>query len=274
MLIPADMGKLQRDKGSAALTAARDGVTSFDADVPVEDIPGYRRVICVVPARNAVAAMLEDDMHCLAVTLRHDGEVVRSTETMIERLPWDTCPGAAAKLEATFAGHPLAEVTARREKKQNCTHMHDMAVLAAAHAHDASELRYDLYASDPVEGTRILEVRRNAAPIHRWIERDGILIGPEAVAGRTLLTLRDWIASLNGVAQEAARLLQWAALVAHGRTIPLAEQSRAADLPPNCYTFQPERAAHAQRVGDRLDFSDGSRVPLAAIDDKVRATLR
>jgi hypothetical protein len=243
-------------------------------ETETEDLPGYRRRIRVQPEQGGVLAMLEDDIHCMAVILRHDGEKVLAVDPVTERMPWDTCPGAAAKLVETFSGQPLAEVTARREKKANCTHLHDLAVLAAAHARDAAPITFDLLASDPREGKRILEVRRDGQTVHRWVEQGGVLVAPPPVAGQTLFALRDWINSLEGADQEAARLLQWASLVAHGRTMSFEEQSRAADLPPNCYTFQPERAAIAERVGERFDFSDGSRVPLAGFDDRMLARLR
>lgn len=249
-------------------------MTVAEAGQNVADLAGYRRRICVEPVPGAVLAMLEDDIHCMAVILRHDGEKVLAVEAVTARMPWDTCPGAAAKLVETFAGRPLSEVTARREKKANCTHLHDMAVLAAAHALDREPITFDLFATDPVDGQRILEIRRNGETVHRWIEQEGTLAAPPAVAGQTLLTMRDWIRSLEGTEQEAARLLQWASLVAHGRTMPIEEQSAAVDLPPNCYTFQPERAALAHRVGERFDFSDGSRVLLEGFGDRMRAQLK
>lgn len=239
----------------------------------IEDLPGFRRRIRVEPVRDGTLAMLEDDIHCLAVTLRHDGERVLSVEPVTERMPWDTCPGAAAKLIETFAGQRIAEVNARREKKANCTHLHDLAVLAAAHATDPEGFTYDLFASDPVDGKRFLEIRRNGKAVHCWTEQDGTLVDPADLAGMSLLSMRDWIGTLEGTTQEAARLLQWGSLVAHGRTMPLEEQSRASDLPPNCYTFQPERAVRAERVGERFDFSDGSRVPLEGFDDRMLARL-
>ena len=239
----------------------------------VENLPGYRRIIRIEPAPGAVLAMLEDDMHCLAVILRHAGERVLEVEPDTHRMPWNTCPGAAAKLVETFAGQPLAEVTARRDKKQNCTHLHDLAVLAAAHALDTQGVCYEVFASDPVDGVRLLEVRRDGLCSQCWTERGGVLAEPAAIAGKVLFALRDWIATLAHEEQEAARILQWASLVAHGRTMSMAEQSRAADLPPNCYTFQPERAKVAERIGERRDFSMSSRVPLAGIDDRMLARL-
>ncbi len=235
--------------------------------------PGYRRRVMVETRIGAVAAMLEDDIHCLSVTLRHDGERVTGIEPLFERAPWTTCPGALAKLQETFAAKLLSEVNARQDKRQNCTHLHDMAVLAAAHATTPGRLTYDICASDPVAGERLLEISRNGDTIHSWIEQGGVLVEPAELAGKTLFVLRDWIGGLDEPAQEAARMLQWAAIVAHGRTMPLESQSVASDIPPNCYTFQPERAVHAVRNGERFDFSDGVHEPLARFGDSVLAAL-
>lgn len=229
-----------------------------------DDLPGYRRRIRIEPRERAVLAMLEDDMHCMAVTLRHDGTAVTAVEPVMERAPWTTCPGAREQLTRTFAGLPLAEVTARREKRANCTHLHDLACFAAAHAADARALVYDVRVSDPVGGERLLELRRDGALLLQWREQDGVL----ADQSLSLMALRDWIAALPAEEQEPARVLQWAGLVAHGRTIPIEQQSRAADLPANCYTFQPERAAVARRVGVSRDFSNGAQVPLGLFGDK------
>lgn len=235
--------------------------------------PGYRRAIRVIPCARAVLAMLEDDLHCLGVILRHDRVTVVAVEPVADRLPWNTCPGAAAKLVETFEGSSLEDVTARRDKKANCTHFHDLAVLAAAHVFDGMPLSYDIIATDPVDDVRWLEIRRNGLLVHTWMENAGVLSWPAEVAGLSLLTMRDHIAGLTGVEQEAARLLQWASLVAHGRTILDHLQSRASDLPANCFTLQPERALTAERVGDKVDFSEGSRMPLAGFGDRMLAML-
>lgn len=248
---------------------ARDSQTSVGSEAA--SWPGYRRVIEVVPSADCVTALLEDDFHCMAVSLRHAGGFVQKVDAFADRMPWTTCPGAVAKLVATFEGSALDEVTARRDKKSNCTHLHDLAVLAAAHADNDAELRFEFSASDPRDGVRILEGRREGQLLHRWVEREGVIAEPQVIKGETLFTLRDWIGSLAGPVQETARLLQWASIVAHGRTIPPEQQREASDLPANCYTFQPERAVRAQRTGVSFDFSEGSRVPLEGLRARMIA---
>lgn len=235
--------------------------------------PGYRRLLRIEPGRFYVLAMLEDDLHCMAVRLRHDGARVVAVEPLMERAPWTICHGAAARLIETFAGAALVDVTARAEKQQNCTHLHDLAVFAAAHAHDAAPVEYAIFASDPVEGERSLAIYSGGMCLHHWTERRGILASPSAIAGRNLLELRDWIAGLAGQDQEAARMLQWASLVAHGRAMS-AEQRRASiGHRPSCYAFQPERAPLASPGAPMLDFSDGSRLPLDGFADRFAAAF-
>lgn len=234
-------------------------------------VSGYRRVVRVEPSPGAVLAMLEDDLHCMAVRLRHDGETVHAVEPLTDRAPWNLCPGAEAVLVDTFKGAGLHEVTARRNKAHNCTHLHDLAVLAAAHAGDSEPLEYRIYASDPQDGQRVLEIRRNDCVLHRWTEQAGILQAPEAVAGLTLLTLRDWIGGLSGEEREAARLLQWASLVAHGRSMTRDQRRAAVGVQPSCFAFQPERVGGVDFWQEPKDFSGHGGLPLEGIRDRFAA---
>ncbi len=205
---------------------------------------------------------VEDDYHCMSVTLRHAGGVISAVEPVMHRAPWTTCPGAVAQLQETFAGVAIKAVVARGDKSANCTHLHDLAVLAAAHAADDEPLVYDIFASDPIEGWGELELRRNDQRLLVWIERDHRLVEPAELSGLRLDQLRAWIDGLDAPLQEAARLLRWGAILAHGRVIPMERQSDASRMPPNCYSFQPQRAIHARRVGLIRDFSRGAAQPL------------
>jgi hypothetical protein len=240
----------------------------------VDDLPGYRRRLRVEAGEGAVVALLEDDYHCMSVTLEHDGERVTKVVPVMYREPWTTCPGAIVKLRETFTGVALSEVTARRDKQQNCTHLHDLAVLAASRANNIGSIVFDIFASDAIAGRRILEIRRNGARLLRWLEQDGLIVEPESAAGRSLMTLRDWIAGLPGEEREAARLLQWGAIVAHGRALPPGSLDSAQGMPPNCYSFQPERIGQAKRIGKILDFSAGNAQPLDGVGGERLAKLR
>lgn len=231
----------------------------------LDDQPGFRRRFRIVPGPGWVSAAVEDDFHCMTVTLRHDGARIAGVEAKTIRAPWTTCPGAEQVLEETFTGIALAEAAARGMKQANCTHLYDLGVLAAGHAGDTDETIYDVLVSDPVDGAGTTEIRRGGLPLMRWTIDGFMLAEPAEIAGKSLMQLRDWIATLSPDLREAAKILQWASLIAHGRSLPLDQQSDATRMPPNCYTFQPDMARQAVRVGEIIDFSKGGREPLAHI---------
>lgn len=228
----------------------------------LDDLPGFRRRFIVQPEPGQVRTAVEDDYHCMAVTLHHDGEVITRVEPDMRRAPWTTCPGAVARLVATFTGVALKDVPSRGEKQSNCTHLHDLAVLGAVHADDPGPSQFDILVSDPVDGRSDAELRKNDELVLAWTQEGHALAKPTELAGLSLFKLRPWIEALPAGQRDAARMLQWGAILAHGRTIPLEHQSDASRIPPNCYTFQPENAPYAIRVGEIIDFSDGKRQPL------------
>jgi hypothetical protein len=232
----------------------------------IDDLPGYRRRILITPAARQVSAALEDDIHCMLVTLHHDGDRITGVVPEMERAPWTTCPGACEVLVRSFVGLPLAEARVPQLKRINCTHLYDLAVLAAAHAGDDTSFAYDVLVSDPIAGEQWVELRNEDKVLHCWHLRDGKIVAPAVIANLGLAQLRDWIATLEPAAAEAARVLQWASLVAHGRTMSMARQSDPLTMQPNCHTFQPEQAMVTRRVGRRIDFTHAVRAPLGHFD--------
>lgn len=227
-----------------------------------QQAPGFRRRIRITPTAGRVRSEVEDDYHHMRVTMEHDGIVAHAVQAELLRAPWTTCPGAVDKCEQTFAGVALEAFPTRREKASNCTHLYDLALWGAAHAMDHAVLVYDAYVADPVEGRRHARIWRNGECVLEWYDSDYRIVAPAELAGMPLHDMRSWIDSLAPARQEAARILQWVSLIAHGRVIPMDKQSDASRMPPTCYTFQPERAAMAQRVGKIRDFSSGKRQPL------------
>lgn len=229
----------------------------------LDQLPGFRRRFRITPGAKSVRGEVEDDYHCMAVTIHHDGKTASAIEAHMERAPWTICPGAVATLRETFTGVALADFAARGEKRENCTHLHDLSVLAAAHASDASRLVYDILVSDPIEGRRRAELRRNGGPVLGWVDSQYAIVEPAELAGVRLDKMRPWIESLDAQGQEAARLLQWGAILAHGRSRPLEDQSDARSIGlDRCYTFQSRRVAGAKRIVAIRDFSTGTSQPL------------
>lgn len=229
---------------------------------PLEQLPGFRRRFRITPAQGCVQSEVEDDYHCMSVVVRHDGAAATGIEAEMRRVPWTTCPGAVEQLKQTFVGVALDAFASRGEKQANCTHLHDLAVLAATHAYGTAPLVYDILVSDPVDGIRRAELRCGGVTVLGWAESRLRVLEPPALAGIEIRELRTLLDALDPAQREAARLLRWANILANGRIIPLDRQSDASQMPPGCYTFQPQRAAVARRVGVVRDFSDGMAEPL------------
>ena len=184
----------------------------------IDSLPGYRRRFVITPGEGWVLSALEDDFHCMAVLIRHDGTVATAVEPQMERAPWTTCPGAVEQLKQTFTGVRLDDFPERGEKQQNCTHLHDLALLAGAHASDSQSLVYDILVSDPIDGLIRTELRRNGTSVMAWTLEDMTIVAPAELAGQRLDALSPWIKTLDPVRQEEAKVLRWGSMIAHGRT--------------------------------------------------------
>jgi len=237
-----------------------------DDAVRIDGLPGFRRRFVVDPAPGRVRCDVEDDYHHMRVVVLHDGEVATQVEAEMIRVPWTTCGGAQAVLARTFTGVRLDQFAERGEKVANCTHLFDIALLAAAHARDTAPLTYDILVADPVEGVWRAELRRNGAAVLGWDLSGFVFSQPPHLAGMRLDKLRPWIDSLDSVGQEQARLLRWGTILAHGRGRQFADASERRRLPlGQCYTFQPENAPNARYIeGSVRDFS-GSAGPLSEV---------
>jgi hypothetical protein len=230
---------------------------------------GYRRRILIEPAAGQVTAQLEDDYHRMVVTLFHEDGIVTRVESEMNRAPWTGCSGAMQRLQETFTGVALAEVAKRGEKSTNCTHLHDLAVFASAHAGDAETIAYDIHCSvsddGSLEGRRTAQLRRNGIDLLAWALDGTNFVKPESLAGSSLMEIGGYIASQNSETAEAIRILRWASIVALGRMMELPAHMPATTFSRGtCYNFQPERAGNSFRKPDaNVDFSRDGKEPLA-----------
>jgi hypothetical protein len=225
------------------------------------DLPGFRRRFRATNGPGWAQCEFEDDYHRMVVTIAHEGGVATAVSSEMPRSPWTTCPGASLQLAQTFTGAALAQFPARGEKAANCTHLHDLALLAAAHAFDEAPLVYDVLVSDPVDGERHAEIRRDGVTLMHWVEARRRIVKPAEIAGKELMELRDWIKSLDPARQEAARMLRWAAIMSYGRGLPSGGLSDDPWRRPmgRCYTFSAGMVEKARPIGEVLDFSRGER---------------
>lgn len=228
--------------------------------------PGFRRRFLVKPESGRVRCQVEDDFHSMEVCVEHDNDVATLVTARMIRAPWNTCPGAEAVVAETFKGVPLADFAKLRGKQRNCTHLFDLALLAGAHALDSLPLDIEILVSDDdSQGICEAELWSDKELLLSWRVQGFTVLEPASAQGTTLDKLTPWINQQPQDLQESARLLRWAIMVSHGRRIPMSEQSDATKMAPSCYTFQPERAVNAKRIGQIYDFSRGGRQPLEPV---------
>ncbi len=228
-------------------------------------LPCYRRRILITPAPGVVTAELEDDYHRMVVSLEHRAGIVTNVDSEMKRSPWTLCPGAMPQLAETFKGLALATFDSRGGKRQNCTHLFDLALFAAAHADEPAPMTYDIRVTDPVEGSRTATLSRNGVPTLDWTLRGDQFLAPVELAGARLGELNGWLAAQDKAGAEAGRILRWAAMIAFGRGMDMPAGMPATRFPGGaCYNFQPEQAKNStRRPGADIDFSQPGAAPLA-----------
>jgi len=240
----------------------------------------YRRCIVLQTDDTVVSGELADDFHHFAVRLRHDGRRVVSVEGEDVRVPWTTCPGALEPLRRMRGARlstPLPELLRFTPAREQCTHWHDLACLAIAHAARAasggsSRRRYDVTVADRVDGRTVCELARDARTRLRWRmhQSDISESTPELFRGRTLSgrDFRRFCAGLDDDLAEAAWVLRRAIFIGLGRQHDFENIAEASTFAPvvgaACHTFDPARIGDARRVyGTLRDFSD---TPLRILD--------
>lgn len=230
-----------------------------------ERLSGFRRRILIEPGPGRVTAELEDEWHRMVVRLHHEGGVVTKVDADMKRWPWTACRGAIAVAESTFPGQPVAKVARNDLRTSNCTHLYDLGLFAAAHADEAAPIAYDVGVTDPEDGQREARILRDGVEAMRWTLDGLTFVQPEALAGKTVFQINDWVATLDKDGQEAARILRWAAILAQGRGMEIPAGLEATTFPPgSCFNFQPDVAKDSRRrEGAATDFEALGTVPMA-----------
>lgn len=220
----------------------------------------HRRIDLHAPSPSEVAAELEDDFHHFRVWVGHDGERVVTVGAEALRYPWSTCPQAKAELLGLVGAPLLGDATAIADllpARRNCTHLHDLAGLALAHAaHRRDRRRYDIVVPDRDEtGCTRAVLQRDGTPLLSWDLRWHVIEGPPPWTGVSLRGgFAAWArANLDPDTAEAATVLRRAVAISLGRVVAWQAFERASDLAETmlgaCYTFSPGVIEAAVRVG-------------------------
>jgi len=234
---------------------------------------GCRRNQLIDPRAGLVRADVEDDFHHFWVEIEHDGERVLAMRAGAVRWPWSICPAAGTFLAERMTGARLDALAQVDSPYSHCTHQHDLALLAAAHALDEEPTLLSSFSSDRVEPTRTAELYRNGEPVLSWEIAGSDIVSPGVGHGLSLRRLKEWEGMLSPSDREAARVLRRTIFISGGRFFDYAQTPTADKIAASagaCYTFQPERSAEGVLTMERRDFSEGG-VPLRERIEAVAA---
>jgi len=235
--------------------------------------PGFRRNQLVVPRPGVVRADVEDDFHHFWVEILHDGERVLDLSTQAVRWPWTTCPSAGAFLAEQLRGQRLDSLAEVDSALLHCTHQHDLALLAAAHAQDMHPTLYSSFAGDRRSPALSAELYRNGSLLLSWEIAESQIVSPGPGQGESLRQLRTWAAGLSPDLHEAALMLRRTVFIAGGREFNFGQTLTADKVTQSagaCFTFQPGRSAQSRLNVQLRDFSHGE-VPLQARIEEINA---
>ncbi len=234
----------------------------------------FRRRLHWRATQGLVEVELEDSNHGFRLRLHH--ELCNDRRQIVEvavdpvRHPFTTCPEAVNSVRKII-GLPLVDSTAllreRLKPGDNCTHMIDMALLAAAHVDDiGAERLYDIAIVDERDGVTQAHIDCDGQRVHTWAVREHALISPTELAGRPVM--RGFFAWANktfsGMQLEAAQALQRGYFVGQARRysyLPIEENPASTDGMPigSCYSYNTGAVERALRIkGSVRDYSRSS----------------
>lgn len=229
-----------------------------------------------------MVAWLEDDFHHIGLTLEHDGQNITAIRVASERLPFTTCPAAAANLQKLVGQHlspRCTDIGAMVNMREQCTHMYDLAGLAMAQAAAGRDHRqYEAIIGDREiiaweAGKRRLlgpgeaYLLRDNKEVLRWQIDKRAIAGPAEWAGQSLTKgFRPRTENMPIEQAESATVLRRAIMVAGGRSFDPDTVVTAAERWQTgaCYTFLEEnRESGLRNFGNARNYEDSGDAMLA-----------
>lgn len=230
----------------------------------------FRRRLRWRAAEGRVDVELEDSNHGFRLSLRHDGRRITAVIVDPVRYPFTTCPEAVRSV-ARIVGIGLDDRAKLREQLpggENCTHMADMALIAAAHAgHPGMERMYEMTITDERDDVTQARIECDGEVLFEWRIRDHAIESPVALAGRSVMRgFYAWASQtfVDEKSLEAAQALQRGFFVAQARRysyVPIERYPAITDgMPPSsCYSYNIGAVERALRIrGSVRDYSDSA----------------
>jgi hypothetical protein len=222
----------------------------------VKALEAFRRAILLTGRPGVVAAAIEDDFHRFGLVLRHDGRIITGIEASADRFPWATCmeaPEALASLAGARLSANPAALFAHADPRAHCTHLFELAAVAAGHAcrGGAGERRLEAEVTDAIAGARTARLFENGAMVLTWRLRGDVIADPAEFAGRRTSSFGARVlAELEPHLAERLLILRRVVQTAGGRSMDIDAFARAADMnrPAVCFSLQPANAGRATRM--------------------------
>lgn len=217
-----------------------------------DDTGPFWRDVELVAHHERVEADVADNVHHFTVTVVHDGTHVTRVAAAAIRVPWVTCPGATAMLDA-LVGARLADAgRAPLDQSLQCTHLLDLARLAIAQAHRGGSRRYACrIAFDPDRDVVVARLLRDRRTFVEWDVRNGRVVSRGPFFGHETVGRSEWSDAVRAEPdlREAGLILRRALFIYRSRedTHPRARAADTVGMEGVCYSFQPHRGALAYR---------------------------
>lgn len=220
----------------------------------------YRRRLRLRVAKRRVDVELEDSNHGFCLHLLHDRQRVLKADAEVIRHPFITCVEAAERLQPLVGIDLQIDSAALRQRLPqgaNCTHLHDMALLALAHAGEPPGFvrLYDISVDDERAGLTAMRIDCDGEPVHAWQVKNDAMVEPLEHAGRPVKRgFYAWVSQhYCDMPLEAAVALQRGYYVAQSRRVvrlPFQDFPASADNMPDgtCYSYNYDVVARALRI--------------------------
>lgn len=218
-----------------------------------------------------VHGALEDCNHGFQTTVLYQNGFVTEIKPEFMRIPFTTCNGAWLPLNnlvGTSVSASPVELLTTAPPLSNCTHLHDLTLLAIAHTQrDDVIVQYDVEVTDAIKGVSDLRVWRTTNDdqrnlLHHWQSLNYAVSSPDSLKNKPLfMGFSRWAnEQFCGIENEAAFVLQKGNLVSIGRMLDVEAMtgSRAVDENDrtSCFTYSPDNASRAIRIGNTVrDFT-------------------
>jgi len=230
--------------------------------------PGFWRRIRLLPGPGRIAGALEDDMHSFRLRIDHEDDRITGVNAVAVRHPWTACAAAGAHLATELQGETLEKVAAH-EPTLECTHLFDLAILCAAHAHDTGPSCYDMRVADRIEDRTTATLDLNGIQQVVWQLEGTVIRGPERFAGLDIKRVSKWKHDFPENEAEWSTLLRRAIFVSGARQYETPTNVRASQMGPTrlgvCFNYQMPQAGESTPIFDRRDFSSGEVEPLEGL---------